>query len=146
MYIAHRGLFIKVIFIIAICLISLSGCLLTNANMVSSEYFLSLEGYSSKTNNLLFHARTHIDGILDSNFLAYYNICTGHTNYLFPMSEPPFDFSWQPGQDAFIVTHGDRISIFEKSDSYDKYLGKSIQCPIKYIYIHIAHGAPMVTY
>ena len=100
------------------------------------SFKLSKGGYSPTANTLLFALRS------DFNELKGYGLATYNekTNSIRLLSSPtdtgPFDFAWVPGKEAFVVTQGDRMTLYQKDSSSDDYNGTAIRCPIDFFYMH----------
>jgi hypothetical protein len=114
------------------------------------SYRLSREGYSPSTNTLLFAVSYKRPESLKAyglpgnvSWLATYNEEKRSVKHLlYPSGPGPSDFAWAPGQAIFAVTHGDRMTLFQKDPTSDRgYSGTAIRCPVD-VSSCFAHGTP----
>lgn len=121
-------------------MLTLTSCSSQNYNNKTIDYKLSIRGFYPEENKLLFIAHVPKNMIFYNReyLLGVCDINKCHIKYI--LSPPPLDFSWQPGRDTFVVTNGDRISLFEssKNDPNETYVGINIQCPINFNYTFCA--------
>jgi hypothetical protein len=54
---------------------------------------------------------------------------------LSPTNVNIFDFAWNPEQPVFIVTQGDRMTLYRKDTLYG-YRGMAIRCPVDFLYTY----------
>lgn len=114
----------------------------------SSSYRLSIGGYSTTTNTLLIAGNydfgrdtpesDFFNNMLKGGVLFAYSEKTDSLTFpTFPLPVTgPFDFAWIPGHAAFVVTHGDRMILYQKDSTGDNYAGTAIGCPIDLVYIY----------
>ena len=100
---------------------------------VSYSYKLSRGAYSPDANSLLFAVYDLDDLLKGTSSLAVYDVEKRLANHIFPIDPPVFDFAWVPGQAVFVVTHGDRMTLFQK-DADGDYRGTAIACPVDLSY------------
>jgi len=122
------------IFLIVMFTVLVPSCTLESQKQ-SSQYWLSASAFSAATGKLLFMTNSGLNNSSNRYCLSVWNP-NDTVQTIFPIDPDPFDFAWVPGQDAFVVTHSDRISFFEKDQIGSGYLGTSISCPIAYIYMY----------
>jgi len=53
-----------------------------------------------------------------------------------PRDVYPFDFAWAPGRDAFVVTHLEGVTFFQKDASGHGYTIQKIRCPTDALYMY----------
>ncbi|MCK5605774.1 hypothetical protein KAR91_28015 [Candidatus Pacearchaeota archaeon] len=130
------NLFPQTVSIIIVLLLFFTGTSCSKKKQVGSDgYRLAREGYSSLTNNLLLGMKQDSGEGLYSELLAIYDDKRKSVDTFLELTDP-FDFAWSPKHDVFIVTHDDRISIFEKIGSSRNYNGTAIQCPLGALYTY----------
>ncbi len=100
----------------------------------SCFYRLSRGGYSPSTNTFLLAIHADFGKLQKVIILVTYNEEKRLLKHLFPMSPGPFDFAWAPGQAAFVMTHGNRMTLFRKDISDLSYRGTAIRCPVDFSY------------
>ncbi|MHC4463933.1 MAG: hypothetical protein ACYS30_21235 [Planctomycetota bacterium] len=134
----HHTLGILILLAIVICDSSCGD----SRTQGSYSYRLSRGAYSPDENSLLFNvydanslllAIRHFDSGEANTFLAVYDVEKRLAKFLFPIDPPVFDFAWVPGQGEFVVTHGDRMTLFQK-DADGDYRGTAIACPVDLSY------------
>lgn len=101
------------------------------------SYKLATGGYSPGTKTLLLLVHADLGEPLKASLLAAYDEEKGSlTHLLFPPDPGPFDFAWARGQAIFVVTHGDRMTLFrEDPGSQYGYSGTAIRCPVNALYM-----------
>ena len=101
------------------------------------SYKLSRGGYSPSTNTLLLLVRVDLGEPLKGSFLATYDEEKGSlTHLLYPTISGTCDFAWAPGQAIFVVTHSDRMTLFQKDPTSERgYSGTAIRCPVNALYM-----------
>jgi len=108
---------------------------------ISHTYRLSRGGYSPNSGTLLVKVHVDLGEPLKEIVLFAYREEEGSAEYIFPTFPGPFDFAWAPKQDLFLVTHGGRLSLFQKSEPQRGYTGTAIRCPIDVMYTYCAWNA-----
>ena len=109
----------------------------------SCSYRLSRGGYSPSTQTLLIAISTDTDKSLKAfglgakiSWLATYDEEKRTvTSQLYPTNSSPFDFAWVPGQAVFVVTQGDRMTLYQKDALGERYSGTAIRCPVNFMYM-----------
>jgi len=97
-------------------------------------YSLSRGGYSPDTNRLLFAVHFDLGEPLKGTSLAIYDEEKRLAKRLFPIRPAPFDFAWAPEQSIFVVTHDNRMTLYQEDASDCGYSGTAIRCPVNFIY------------
>ena len=112
-----------------------SSCLMTHPQE-HDRYLLAKGGFSPNTTRILFSLQRSNESSTNDVYLGIYDLLTRNGKYLFPITPNPFDYAWEPEKDAFVVTHGDRITFFESKDSNGTYVGESVRCPVNFNYMY----------
>ena len=103
----------------------------------STSFRLAREGYSSTSKTLLIVARDDTGDPPKSPWLVMYNAATGSVERLaIPQNSAPCTFAWAPGRTAFIVTHYEGMTLFQKDASCHGYAPTAIRCPTGFLYTH----------
>jgi len=55
--------------------------------------------------------------------------------HLLPTATSLFDVAWIPGKSAFIVTHGDRMTLYRR-DAGGTFAGTAVPCPVDFLYVY----------
>jgi len=99
-------------------------------------YPLRRGAYLPTKNKLLFVSEGYLGGVGSIVLLGMYDEDRRGVKYLLTSVSPaPFDLACSPKRDIFAITHGDRISLFQKDAEYpDGYTGMSIGCPLGFYY------------
>lgn len=93
------------------------------------------DGYSSTLDTFLFRVSPNARDPLKDSFLATYNKGTGLVQSLVhPLHPGPVGAAWVPGRAAFVVTHGERTSLFERDRAGRGYTGRALPCPLGPVY------------
>lgn len=129
---------------IVLFVVFISGSSLRAGQARRPSYRLSRSGYSPVTQTLLFRVTTDTDkslkyfglGAKISWLAAYDEEKRTVTDPLTPTNSSPFDFAWVPGQEAFVVTQGDRMILYQKDSAGEDYTGMAIRCPVDFLYMH----------
>ena len=120
------------------CTVCLLACLVVcgaSCEHAKMSYRLSRFGYSPFANALLYVNYYDGDGPLKSSWLAVYDVQKGVARHLrYPINAGIRDFAWVPGQATFVVTHGDRMTLFQQDGSGD-YSGTAVPCPVHVQYM-----------
>jgi hypothetical protein len=87
------------------------------------------------------HVEVEDNELMSGVHLAVYDENKKLATYLSPITPGPFDFTWAPTKDLFVVTHGDKVSLFRKGDPGSVYNGTAIRCPLNVNYTYCAWNA-----
>ena len=101
-----------------------------------SFYRLSREGYSSATETLLIVITNDAGNPLNRSWLMMYDEASGSVKRVaIPKNASPCDFAWPPDRAAFVVTHYEGVTFFQKDSSGYGYKPKAIRCPTDALYM-----------
>jgi hypothetical protein len=127
-----------------LAIVMCDSCCGDSKTQLSYSYRLSRGSYSPDENSLLFAVRLDLGEILKGGtllkggtFLAVYDFEKRLAMHLFPIDRVILDFAWVPGQAVFVVTHADRMTLFQKDTDGD-YRGTAIACPVDFFYTHFS--------